>query len=261
MAFPSLEKAFILWKIERRPYSKSLTTLRKCCKALTLRGVLIDFGGTLAFHDDTKNREYETALVSVLKKYGYERCLKDLSSVLDGIYWNSTKGELKTLQEFWSLMLRKLRIPERPELLEALQEVRNNHTATMYRLYDGVLETLGVLKEKYKLALVSNCAIGTDKLIHSLSLDDFFTCVILSYQVGVRKPDKRMYLEALKCLKLEAQECAFVADEISDLEGAREIGLATILVRQVSSTCQDAKDMNFKPDFQISQIAEVTEIL
>jgi putative hydrolase of the HAD superfamily len=260
LVHPWLENTYFVEDGKKTRFA-SFAGLRKCRYPLTLKGVLIDFGGTLAFHDDVKNREYEAALVSVLKKYGYERRLKDLSSVLDGIYWNSTKGELKTLQEFWSLMLRKLRIPERPELLEALQEVRNKHTATMYRLYDGVLETLGVLKEKYKLALVSNCAIGADKLIHSLGLDNFFTCVILSYQVGVRKPDKRMYLEALKCLKLEAQECAFVADEISDLEGAREIGLATILVRQGSGTFQEAKDMNFKPDFQISQIAEVAEIL
>ena len=226
-----------------------------------MKGVLIDFGGTLAFHDEMENMEYESALVSVLKNYGYERDLKGLSSALDSIYVNSTKGEMKTFQEFWSLMLKKLRIPPRPELLDALQEVRNNRLATMYKLYGGVPEMLGVLKKKYKLALVSNCALGADKIIQSLGLNDFFKCIILSYKVGVRKPDKRMYLEALKCLRLEAEECVFVADEISDLEGAREIGLVTILVRQGSSTFQDAKDMNFKPDFQISQIAQVTEIL
>jgi HAD superfamily hydrolase (TIGR01509 family) len=226
-----------------------------------LKGVLIDFGGTLAFLDEVKSREYETALVSVLKKYGYERRLKDVSSALDGIYWNSTKGELKNIQEFWSLMLRKLGIPERPGLLDDLQEVRNNHEATIYKLYEGVLETLAILREKYKLALVSNCSVGADRLIISLGLSDFFRCIILSCQVGVRKPDKLMYLEALKCLGLEAHECVFVADEISDLEGAREVGLVTILVRQGSSTFQDAKDLDFKPNFQISQITEVTEVL
>ena len=199
--------------------------------------------------------------MSTLKKYGYERRLKALSSILANIYANSTKGKLKTPKEFWSLMLKKLRIPERPELLDAIQDVRNNHTATMWKLYDEVPETLTILQEKYRLALVSNCAVGTDKLIQSLGLADFFGCIILSYQVGVRKPDKRMYLEALRCLELEAYECAFVADEISDLEGAREIGLETILVRQGFNTFQDAKDVNFKPDFQISQISEVTRIL
>jgi putative hydrolase of the HAD superfamily len=225
------------------------------------KGVLVDFGGTLAFLDEMKNQQYDTALLSVLRKYGYTGPLEDLSSVLANIYLNSTTGELKTLQEFWSLMLRKLGMPEDPKLLVDLQEVSDNYATKMWKLYDGVLATLATLKEKYKLALVSNCAVGADKLIHSLGLDNFFRCNILSYQVGVRKPNKRMYCEALRCLKLEAKECVFVADEISDLEGAREIGLATILVRQGSSMFQEAKDVNFKPDFQISQIADVTKIL
>ena|GEM_PF-2050063 len=228
---------------------------------MILKGVLIDFGNTLAFVDKMKNREYEAALLSVLKKFGYEGSRKSLSSVLGSMSLESTTGELKSLQEFWSLMLEKLGIPERPELFYELQKARDDYSDKMYKLYDGVLETLGVLKEKYKLALVSNCAVGADMLFHSLGLDDFFICMILSYQLGVRKPNKRMYLEALKCLKLDARECAFVADEISDLEGAREIGLATILVRQGSSTFQDAQDVNFIPDFQISQIAEITHIL
>jgi putative hydrolase of the HAD superfamily len=231
---------------------------------LIFKGVLIDFGGTLVYLDEIKFGEYEAALVSTLRKYGYERHLKDLSAVLASIYVNSSKGELKTPQEFWSLVLKKLRIRERSELIDAVQLVRSNYEGTMWKLYDEVLETLTILRKKYRLALVSNCAVGTDRLIRSLGLADFFGCIILSYQVGVRKPDKRVYLEALRCLELEAKECVFVADEISDLEGAREIGLKTILVRQglhPVNTFQDAKDRNFKPDFQISRISEVTKIL
>lgn len=247
---------------KRKPDSKRVSgILRRCTERLILKGVLIDFGDTLAYLDETKFREYETALVVTLKKCGYERHLKDLASVLASIYANSSKGELKTPKEFWSLMLTKLRIPEQPELLDVLQEVENKHVTSMWKLYEEVPATLGILQQKHKLALVSNCTVGTDKLIRSLGLADFFDCIILSYQVGVRKPDKRMYLEALKCLGLEAKDCAFVADEISDLEGAREIGLETILVLQGHSTFQEAKDMNFRPDFQITRISEVTKIL
>ena len=228
---------------------------------MIFKGVLIDFGETLAYLDEVKNREYQAVLAETLKRYGYERRPKDLASVLAGIYANSTKGELRTSQEFWSLMLTKLKIPDGPELIDLLQNVRNDYTTTLWKLYDGVPATLGILQKKYKLALVSNCSVGTDKLIHSLSLVDFFDCVTLSCQVGVRKPDKRIYHEALRCLGFEANECVFVSDEISDLEGAREIGLKTILVLQGHNTFQEAKDPNFRPDFQITQISEVTKIL
>ena len=228
---------------------------------MNFKAVLIDFGGTLAYLDEVENRRYEETLVATLKKYGYERHLSEVDSVLASICVNSTKGELETLQEFWSLVLRKLRIPERPELIDEMENVRNSNAAAIWKLYDGVFGALSILKKKYKLALVSNCAVGTDKLVDSLGLARFFSCIILSYQVGVRKPDKRMYLEALGCLGLEAQKCVFVADEISDLEGAREIGLETILVRHGPSTFQEAKDLDFKPDFQINRISEITKFL
>ena len=225
------------------------------------KGVLIDFGGTLAHIDELENKRYEEALASTLEKYGYKRHLKDLTSVLASTYLSSTKGELKTPQEFWSLVLRKLRIPVQQDLTGKLEAVRCSHMSAIWKLYDGVFAVLAILQKKYRLALVSNCAVGTDKLIGSLGLAGFFSCIVLSYQIRVRKPDKRMYLEALGCLELEAHECIFVADEISDLEGAREIGLGTMLVRQGLSTFQEARNMNFKPDFQVSQISEITKFL
>jgi HAD superfamily hydrolase (TIGR01509 family) len=228
---------------------------------LHFKGVLIDFGGTLAHIDELENRRYEEALASTLEEYGYKRHLKDLASVLASTYLSSTKGELETPQEFWSLVLRKLGIPVQQDLTGKLEAVRCSHMSAIWKLYDGVLAVLAILQKKYRLALVSNCAVGTDKLIGSLGLAGFFSCIVLSYQIRVRKPDKRMYLEALGCLELEAHECIFVADEISDLEGAREIGLGTMLVRQGLSTFQEARNMNFKPDFQVSQISEITKFL
>jgi HAD superfamily hydrolase (TIGR01509 family) len=200
-------------------------------------------------------------LVGTLKKYGYETRLEDLASVLAEVYWRSSRGELKTLQEFWNLMLAELKIPERPGLTKALQGIRNSHEIRMWKLYDEALATLSILQKKYRLALVSNCSLGTDQVIDSLGLADFFDCITLSYQVGARKPDKRIYLEALRCLGFDADECVFVADEISDLEGAREVGMKTMLVLQGNNTFQEAKDLDFKPDFQIAQISRAAKIL
>lgn len=196
-----------------------------------------------------------------MKKHGFESHPKKITSVLASIYVSSTKGELKTPQEFWSVVLRKLKISAQPLLTRELEAVRNSHISEVWKLYDGVLSVISGLQKKYRLALVSNCSPGTDKLIGSLGLANFFNCTILSYQVGARKPDRDMYCEALRCLELEARECIFVADEISDLEGARALGLSTMLVRQGLNTFNEAKNLKFKPDFQISQISEITKFL
>lgn len=225
------------------------------------KGVLVDFGDTLAYFDEERNRRYVEGLLSILRRYGYQKNLDDLNSFLNNAYGNSTKGEVKDFREFWELLLKNLGVPIAPTSIEELEEFRKRHHATIFELYEGAIPVLSTLRRKYKLVLVSNCAIGLSDVLKVLGLARFFECIILSYEVGVRKPHKRIYLEALRRVKLEPDKCVFVSDEISDLEGAREVGLKTLLVRQGPHTTYEAKNPNFKPDFQCNYISEITKLL
>ncbi len=233
---------------------------------LNLRGVLIDFGYTLAYLNEENVKRYREELVSILRKYGYNKTLDDFVPILDSTYKSSTKGEVKDIYEFWKVLLKNLGIHERPILVQELTELRKNHVPTRFRLYDGVISVLSTLRKKYKLALVSNCFVGLSDVLKALNLTRFFDCIVLSYEIGVKKPDKRIYLEALQRLKLRPEECVFVSDAINDLEGAREVGLKTILIRQGEYPFSfvregKAKDPNFKPDFQCKLISQVIDCL
>ncbi|UCG37515.1 MAG: HAD family hydrolase, partial [Candidatus Bathyarchaeota archaeon] len=150
---------------------------------MDLKGVLVDFGDTLAHIDEENRTRYEEELLSTARKYGYQKDLDNLTSVLHNTSRNSHKGEIKDYQEFWGLFLKSLGIPEKSALTEKLEETRNRHLSTIFRLYAGATAVLSNLRRKYKLALVSNCAIGTFDIIKALGLVDFFDCVILSYEV------------------------------------------------------------------------------
>ncbi|MFP3985661.1 MAG: HAD family hydrolase [Candidatus Bathyarchaeia archaeon] len=228
---------------------------------LTFKGVLIDFGHTLAYIDEMGNKKYHEALLSTTRKFGYRGALKELTRALDDFIWNSMKGEFTGMEDFWVQFAKNLDITIKPNLVDCLEKVRSRYSSVVFQLYDGALSALAYLQRKYQLALVSNCAIGTSDVIKALGLPDFFECTILSYEVGVRKPHRQMYLEALRCLGVKPDECIFVADEISDLEGAKEIGMKTILVLQGLNTFHDAKDPDFQPDFKCNSITEITTFL
>jgi HAD superfamily hydrolase (TIGR01509 family) len=175
--------------------------------------------------------------------------------------WNSNKGQIADFQKFWKLLLNDLEVKEQPELTQELEAAWKHHHHGLFQLYEGAVAVLTSLKREYAMALVSNCAIGLSDVIESLCLTGYFNCILLSYEVGVRKPDKRIYLEALNCLELEPDDCIFVADEISDLEGARRVGLKTMLVRQGSHPAHEAEDPTFKPDFECAKISEISSFL
>lgn len=227
---------------------------------LEFKGVLIDLGDTLIHVDEEGNRRYREAILTTLSKHGYMSRLSDVDSTLDRLYMRSTNGEIKSLHDFWILFLNELKMPEEDGLVDDLEKVRRNWSGAMFKLYEGVILTLSILRKRYILALVSNCSIGTRDIISALSLEKFFDHMILSYEVGARKPDSRIYFQALQAMDLEARECIFVADEISDLEGAKAVGLSTFLVRQGSNTFSEANS-DFKPDFQCDHVSEIVRII
>jgi len=228
---------------------------------LDLRGVLIDFGDTLAYVDKYINRKYMAGLLSILKKHGYKENIDQLTLNLDDVYYRSSKGEAKDLEEFWTLLLADLAMTKNTELLDELVEFWSHNYSKIFKLYEGVTPVLSDLRSKYKLALVSNCSTGLSKVIEALGIASFFETIILSYEVGARKPDRRIYLQTLRSIKLPSEKCIFVSDEISDLEGAKEIGLKTLLVRQGAHTTGDAKNPGFKPNLTCNRISEITELI
>ena len=228
---------------------------------MKLKGVLIDFGDTLACIEDNSDRKYREGLLSILIKHGKRVDLNDLTLALEPVYGRSSRGEVKDFKEFWELVLAHLNLIAEPELIRELDDFRSRNFVTIFTLYEGAMWVLPILKRKYTLALVSNCSIGMRDVIRSLGISSFFKGIVLSYEVGVRKPDRRIYIWALQSINLAPNDCVFVSDEISDLEGAREVGLKTLLVRQGSLTTYEAKEADFAPDFQCDSISEITKVL
>jgi len=232
-----------------------------------LKGVLVDFGYTLMYIDDKVERKYREGIISILRRHGYDETLDCFSSFLDEAYRNNRAGETKNMREFWVFLTKSLGVSMNPMLIHKLEKHRKQYMDKTYKLYDGAIFVLSNLSEKYKLALVSNCAPDLSDVIEALGLHSFFESIILSYKVGTKKPDIRIYLEALRGLELKPEECIFVADEITDLEGARRAGLKTILVRQEPRARtffafhDEIQDPNFKPDYECGKIIEVLKFI
>ncbi|MFT4532208.1 MAG: epoxide hydrolase-like predicted phosphatase [Candidatus Saccharimonadales bacterium] len=84
------------------------------------------------------------------------------------------------------------------------------------------------LKPSYKIGFLSN--VGTDR-VYELFTDDevaLFDNIVLSFQVGMAKPDARIYELAAERLGVEPHECVFVDDVEHYLAGAATAGMQTV---------------------------------
>ncbi len=94
---------------------------------------------------------------------------------------------------------------------------------------------LGALQGRYKLALISNFdhPPHVHRLLDELALRPFFDAVVVSGDVGVKKPDPAIFVPALEQTGLAADEALFVGDSPEDdVAGARAAGLRPVLIRR-----------------------------
>jgi HAD superfamily hydrolase (TIGR01549 family) len=94
-------------------------------------------------------------------------------------------------------------------------------------------EMIAELKKKFKVYLLSNTnSIHIDafrKYIETFSglkaWDALFDKQFLSYEIGLRKPDKKMYEYIVKDIGQDAHKCLFIDDSIINIRGAAASGL------------------------------------
>ncbi|RXZ77468.1 HAD family hydrolase [Paenibacillaceae bacterium] len=90
-----------------------------------------------------------------------------------------------------------------------------------------IVDLLSKLKNKgMKLGLISNCTEEEIRSWHRSDLAKYFDVTIFSYEVGLAKPDKKIYQLACDQLLVEPAESIFVGDGGSkELDGAYHAGL------------------------------------
>ena len=93
-----------------------------------------------------------------------------------------------------------------------------------------ILDFIASLKPRYKIGLLSNVStdwVKTDFL--SVAEAALFDDIILSYRVGVVKPNPKIYHICAEELGVEVSECVLIDDGAHNCEGAIKAGMQAIL--------------------------------
>jgi len=116
------------------------------------------------------------------------------------------------------------------------------------------------LRRKYKLGLISNFAYSScvTTTLERFDLAKFFDAILISGDVGWRKPNPRIFQKALESLGIGASETVFIGDSVLfDVEGPKKMGMKTVLMRK--SSTEGKKTGN--PDAMISGLDELLVVL
>ena len=128
---------------------------------------------------------------------------------------------------------------------EQMEKIKSIWTSTWIAT-DEMLELVKNLKKHYRLAILSNSDLLNAKKFLNNGWYSYFDCLVLSHEIGVLKPDKKIYKITLDKLNLEAQECLFIDDQQDALKPAREMGMKTILFKSAEQLKKEFDKMGIE---------------
>ena len=126
--------------------------------------------------------------------------------------------------------------------------------------FEEVPNVLKILKEKkFKLAILSN---GTpallNELIKSNNLNNLFNDVFSIEQVGIYKPDSKVYDIPIKKYRIQKEEVVFLSANTWDVSGGGNYGFNSIWVNRNNNVFDN---LDFKPNEEIKNLNHLLEIL
>ena len=132
-----------------------------------------------------------------------------------------------------------------------------NELLNLYKIlspYKEVPETLKALKEKkFKLAILSN---GTPSLLNELvksnNLENLFDDIFSIEEVGVYKPNSKVYDIPIKKYKIEKNEVAFLSANTWDVSGGGNYGYQSIWVNRNNNIFDN---LDFKANIEIKDLS------
>ena len=194
-----------------------------------------------------------------------EKCKSKIGNKWESFanYWRTTQLEYTWLRslmsrhkDFWQITEDSL-----DKSIETFQidPSMKNELLDLYKIllpFSEVPEVLKLLKEKkYKLAILSN---GTPSLLNQLvknnNLDNIFDDIFSIEEVGIYKPDSKVYDMPIKKYNIQKKEVVFLSANTWDVSGGGNYGYSSIWVNRNNSVFDN---LDYKPKLEIKNLTEL----
>jgi len=214
-----------------------------------IKAVLFDFGGTLA------NTKTDWEMVSERIKSRLE--LEDIrvdpvdmeNAIKDTIEYRYEQHQLGAELDSYQFFNHALGILGHSVSMDIADELEQYVYDEGYiEFVSGLEDTLMALSNDYKLGLLSNSWLEAPRqALRDHGYGRWFDVMICSFDIGVPKPDPRIFEFALDLLGVHAQEAVMVGDSLeADIKGALGAGMRAVLVDDGFSVWDGPKILEFE---------------
>jgi len=201
--------------------------------------VMFDLGGTLIDLQPPK----EVVFHRVLAKHGHKVPLSEVSRIIGEAErkYDEESANLDGVHEdkFWEKFDRF--VLERVDFKGDYSRFAKSLSKEFERIVPDVKswiehdDTRPLLEDLttrgFKLGVISNATDLARRVMGHLGLTRYFQTIVISSEVGVRKPDIEIFLLAARLANIHPSRAVYIGDKYSvDVIGARKAGMNSILI-------------------------------
>jgi epoxide hydrolase-like predicted phosphatase len=196
---------------------------------VSYKAIFFDWGGVIGMDPD------DNFLGNLLLSIGATEEQRD--EILDTYKISFMRGEISE-KEYWEALRQQYGLFIHDSISDEFKRWKG------LEINQEVLDIALQAKTKnIKIAILSNVIEPTYVAIKQAGYYDLFDDVIASCKVGYAKPDKQIYLLALRRLGVKSEEAIFIDDKQKCIKPASELGFTTILVKNQSQLLEDLRKL------------------
>ena len=139
------------------------------------------------------------------------------------------EAEYEQFKMFYSIIDRELGLNLSED---EIKQIAYDRTYNMknYIAYPDAATVLEILSKKYMLGIISDTWPSIEHQLEALNLRKYFSFATYSCDLGVFKPNERIYLDAIEKSGVWPEEAVFIDDSVVNLQGAVKCGITPILI-------------------------------
>ena len=195
-----------------------------------IRAIFFDFGGVLMRTEYQAPRQYLAERLNM----EYDDLVR---LVFDSEISRQAAVGAVTVDQHWDAVMKKLNRPASEARI-----IRDEFFGgdVLDRTLINLIRSLRT-SGKYKTGLISNAWNDLRGYIEKEKFDDVFDTMIISAEVGVMKPEAKIFKLALDQLKVPAKDAMFVDDFIENIEGCEKVGMKGLLFLDAETDIEKLK--------------------
>lgn len=201
-----------------------------------IKAVIFDVGGVLQLEKGRSKDDIHKGIHEAVARF-FDLDLDTWFDAIDSVYAKSIEGTIRENKVF-RIIAKNVNISVRK-----LQEVIFKAYENNFKRNDGLFDFAWKLKKKHKIAILSDQWHASKKVLIKNEDAKRFDAVVISCDVGMRKPNPKIYKLVLKRLGLKPEETVFIDNRDWNTEPAEKLGMKTILFRNNKQTFKELKKL------------------